>query len=279
MKTNVKDLYRFDFRNPEGRRERLLELKQLGSKNQFFDPEHEIEVVKKMNNCQQNWDHSREIGSEIIDYFLWIAQNSPSKQHEAYFDVYWTADLGVIKELYDHSWGKVHSVDPPSMWRSPQVNARLYILFVAKEPETQLNCHSDGRLKSNSDPARWENSYTSIGIAMGLVMRAANSLGFATGSNANHSDLNGECFWEKRLGILDDVKAGRKKVTFGIGIGRPADRSAFEFDQEEICLGSTDGRHIAEPESKDSIPAKHPITGEELQEVKFAKIHESEDVV
>ena len=37
--------------------------------------------------------------SELIDYLLWTAQNSPSKQHEGYYDLYWSADRKVLDEL------------------------------------------------------------------------------------------------------------------------------------------------------------------------------------
>jgi len=32
---------------------------------------------------------------------------------------------------------------------------------------------------------------------MGLTMRAAAKIGFATGCNKSHNDINGDKFWEK----------------------------------------------------------------------------------
>jgi hypothetical protein len=126
------------------------------------------------------------------------------------------------------------------------MNANMYILFVAKEPDTKLNCNADGTLKGNEVAARWENAYVSIGIAMGLVMRAAAKIGFATGCNKSHNDINGDKFWEKKLGILDDVKAGRKKITYGIGIGYPKKGvERWESDQTEIALGAGNGSNLA----------------------------------
>jgi len=118
---------------------------------------------------------------EVVDYLLWTAQNSPSKQHEAYYDIYWTADRKVLDELSKYTWGCTNNRVPPSTWQNSQMNANMYILFVAKEPDTQLNCNADGTLKGNDVAARWENAYVSIGIAMGLVMRAAAKIGFSTG--------------------------------------------------------------------------------------------------
>lgn len=238
-------------------------------KNMFYEWDSEMEIIKQMQKCQRNWDHSKSVHPEIIDYLLWHAKNSPSKQHEAYYDVFYTADRKVINEISKYTWGHTHFRNPPATFRNTQANANLYILFVAKEPETQLNCHNDGRLKSNKDPARWENAYVSIGIAMGLVMRAANSLGLMTGCNKSHNDLNGDDYWERRLGILDDVIAGRKKISYGIGIGYPKEgMQRWESDDPELMIGAGNGSKLT---TLDNM-THHPRTGKELRKVKIVNI-------
>ena len=214
-------------------------------KHMFYNWDQEMEIIRNMQKCQRNWDYNEPIQPETIDFLLWHAENSPSKQHEAYYDVYWTADRKVIEECSKYTWGTTHTRTPPSTWRNTQANASLYILFVAKQPETQLNCNHDGSLKDNSHHSRWENSYVSIGIAMGLVMRAANSLGLATGCNKSHGDLNGNMFWEKKLGIEQDVIDGNKKIAYGIGIGFPQEgRPRWETDDYELAIGSGNGSHL-----------------------------------
>ena len=190
-------------------------------KHMFYGWDEEKEILREIQQCQRNWDHKHQPHQEAIDYLLWTANNSPSKQHEGYFDLYWTADRKVLDELSKYTWGTTHSRTPPSTWRNSQMNANLYILWVAKEPWTQLNCNADGTLKSNDKAARWENAYVSIGISLGLTMRAAAKMGYKTGANKSHGDMNGDDFWEKRLGILDDVKKGTKKIAYGLGVGRP----------------------------------------------------------
>ena len=190
-------------------------------KHMFYGWDEEKEILREIQQCQRNWDHSYEMHQEVVDYLLWTADNSPSKQHEGYFDLYWTKDRKVLDELSEYTWGTTHSRNPPSTWRNSQMNANLYILWVAKEPWTQLNCNADGTLKSNDKAARWENAYVSIGISLGLTMRAAAKIGYKTGANKSHGDLNGNDFWEKRLGILEDVKKGTKKIAYGLGVGHP----------------------------------------------------------
>tara|TARA_B100001250_G_scaffold410329_1_gene436544 strand:- start:916 stop:1512 length:597 start_codon:yes stop_codon:yes gene_type:complete len=160
---------------------------------------------------------------------------------------------------------------PPSTWQNSQMNANLYILFVGKEPDTNLNCHADGTEKSNTDIARWENAYVSVGIAMGLVMRTAAKIGFSTGCNKSHNDINGDKFWEKKLGILDDVKAGKKKITYGIGIGYPKDGvERWESDQTELAIGAGNGSNLAT-----DITLDKNENGKPFRKIKIVNIKEN----
>ena len=199
-------------------------------------------VIKQTQICQRNWNYTRSIDPKIVEHLLWVACNAPSKQYEAYYDVYWSTDRDTIQEMSRYTWGCTHHRDPPSTWRNAQANANMYMVFVGKEPDTQLNCHQDGSLKENSESARWENAYVSVGIAMGQVMYIANQLGLVTGANKSHGDMNGDLYWEKKLGIEEDVAAGRKRITYGIGIGYPnRHRPRWQTDETELALGSGNG--------------------------------------
>ena len=125
-------------------------------------------------------------------------------------------------------------------------------------------------LKSNTKNSRWENAYVSIGIAMGLVMHAAHKLEMVTGCNKSHGDINGNMFWEKRLGILDDVKAGRKKIAYGIGIGYPqADKERWQTDETELAIGAGNGDTLTTLNEKDpNWVDKHIDTGKTVRKIK-----------
>ena len=238
-------------------------------KHMFYGWDEEKEILREIQQCQRNWDHKHQPHQEAIDYLLWTANNSPSKQHEGYFDLYWRADRKVLDELSKYTWGTTHSRTPPSTWRNSQMNANLYILWVAKEPWTQLNCNADGTLKSNDKAARWENAYVSIGISLGLTMRAAAKMGYKTGANKSHGDMNGDDFWEKRLGILDDVKKGTKKIAYGLGVGRPQEgRPRWESDQTELAIGAGNGSNLA----TDLSLKKHPWKDKNHRHIKIIDI-------
>ena len=217
----------------------------------FYDWDKEREVLSKIQKCQRNWDYTKfniehPTHKEMVEELLYIAENSPSKQHEGYYDVYWTADRKVIQELSRYTWGNTHRRTPPSNWRNSQANANIYIIYVAKEPSSQLNCNADGTLKLNTHPERWHNAYISIGMSMGLVMRAAVKMGFLTGCNKNMNDLDGNDFWEKKLDILEDVKSGKKKLAYGIGIGYPNEKlERWESEETEIMIGAGNGSKIS----------------------------------
>ena len=241
------------------------------NKKKMYDFDNEREVILAAQKCQRNWDYSQTIDPIVRDHLLWVALNAPSKQHEAYYDVYWTDDRKVIEECSHYTWGNTNSRVPPSTWKNSQQNASLYILFVGKEPETQLNCNADGTLKPNTHHERWLNAYMSIGIAMGLVMQSANKIGLSTGCNKSHNDINGNDYWPKRLGILEDIKQKKKIITYGIGVGFPnLDKPRWWSEQDELMIGAANGSKITTTDME-----KHPRTGHKMRKVKIVNIKEN----
>ena len=64
--------------------------------------DEEKEILREIQQCQRNWDHSHQMHQDIVDYLLWTADNSPSKQHEGYLDLYRTKDRKVLDELSEN---------------------------------------------------------------------------------------------------------------------------------------------------------------------------------
>jgi len=248
--------------------------------NMFYDWTQEREIMYKIQKCQRNWDYSKWDSSvdtfqEMINELLWTAEQSPSKQHEGNYDLYYTADREVIQELSRYTWGNTNRRDPPSNWRNAQSNASLYIIWVAKYPETERNCNADGTIKKNGHHERWLNGYVSIGISIGLTMRAAAKMGLATGCNKNHNDINGNDFWGKRLGIMDEIKNGTKKITYGLGVGFPQEgRPRWEQDETEIMIGASNGSKITLGDQ-----THHPRTGHPMRKAKIIDIRTTDKAV
>lgn len=244
-------------------------------KKALYGWDDEREVMLNMQRCQRNWNYERELPYEVVDYFMWIAKNAPSKQHEAYYDVYYSTDRETIEYLYQFTWGSTESRDPPAMWRNSQANANMYMIFVCKVPPTMYNCNNDGSSQDHFGESRWENAIVSVGMAMSLVMRAANKMGLRTGPNKVKDlgpDYNYE--WEKLLGIYDDVKAGKKRMFFGLGIGfENLGRHRWESDDTELAIGASNGHNMTvkwnEPDFEPLMP-----NGQEKRKVEIVDIKE-----
>ena len=244
-------------------------------KHMFYDWDGERKILNKIQKCQRNWDYDkwneREISPVMLDELLYIAQNSPSKQHEGYYDIYYSDDRNVIEEMSKYTWGYTHRREPPATWRNSQSNASAYILWVAKEPNSHLNCNADGTVKSNTDKNRWQNAYCSIGISIGLTMRAAAKMGLDTGCNKSHNDLDGDDYWPKKLGILDDIKAGTKEICYGMGIGYGReDKERYESDETELMIGAANGSKITTIGQE-----THPRTGKKMRKAKIVSLTEN----
>jgi len=208
-----------------------------------MDLKKEQQYIEKIQKCQRNWDHSRTIPQEHIDHWLWIAQNSPSKQYEGYYDVYYAKKPEVIEDLLDHTWGFTWSTNPPSCVRNPQMGANFYMCFVSKTPNTQRNFNNDGTAREQGYAGRNDNAIVSIGIALGLIARSAAELGYSTGYNKNMSSgPDSNRYWERKMGIYDEAVEGSMRIEYGIGIGyAQSNRSWTESDQTEVLVGSANG--------------------------------------
>ena len=244
----------------------------------YYDWDSEREILNNIQKCQRNWDYSKfniknQVHREYVDELLWVAQNTPTKQHEGYFDIYWTADRNLIQEMSRYTWGNTHRREPPSNWRNSQSNASVYILWIAKEPNSQLNSNADGTLKDNKHHERWLNAYVCIGISLGLTARAAAKMGFATGFNKNHNDLNGDDFWENKLGILNEVNQGTKRITYGLGIGYPQEnKERWESDETELMIGAANGSKITLTGQE-----THPRTNKKMRKAEIIDIRGKEN--
>jgi len=242
----------------------------------LYDWDNEMDIIRDMQKCQRNWDLTRPILPELRDYLLWVAQNAPSKQHEAYYDVHWSTDRNVIEDLYKHAWGSTHTRTPPACWRNSQMNANMYMIFVMKQPKTMFNCENDGTSQKQDGPSRWENAIVQIGMGMALVMQAANRCGLQTGPN-KVIDLGPDYkgYWGKRLGIEEDLKQNKKKLIYGLGIGFANEgRPRWESDDTELALGASNGHNITELD--ENHPDWKPVNekGEPFRKVKIVDIKE-----
>lgn len=196
-----------------------------------------IETIKK---CQRNWDLSKTVPEEHIKHFIDLAYNTPSKQYEAYYDLYVLTNKSLIQQLLDHTWGFTQSINKntstsevPSISRNPQMGANIYFLWVKKHPETMRNFNLDGTKRSVNDKGRDGNSHYAIGVSAGIVAFCAAQLGYVTGFSKNHEHPEFPTFWNDCLNIPTSNSIG-----IGLGIGFPQEsRKWNESDETELLVG------------------------------------------
>jgi len=203
--------------------------------------DEEKKIIDTIRRCQRNWDLNKSIPKEHIDHWIYIAQHSPSKQDESYFNLYVITNKEKIKYLLNHTWGHTLEVAPGNLSgkiRNPQVGANAYFLSTFKLPNTIREQTADGKFYDQKEihyQNRLINGYTAIGISMGLIAQSAARLGYKTGFNACHgykeSPDNG--IWKKELGICD-----HESIALGLGIGYPQEgRKRNEHDETKFLIG------------------------------------------
>ena len=209
------------------------------------------EVIRR---CQRNWDHSKSIPREHIELLAEVAKHSPTKQDEAYFDVYVVTDRDLIEKLYENSHGFTTGVldgKKFQVWPNSQTRANLVFCWVSRQPTTMRNFYQDDvdhehfipdetdvkdvdkTPGSPKDPSEWsrnvENTYTSIGISTACVAQAAARLGYVTGYNKNCGEFD-ELI---ELPLSDTVW-----LRYTLSIGFPNEDKPHYVDDEGRDFGS-----------------------------------------
>jgi len=200
--------------------------------------ENEKRAVDTIRRCQRNWDRSSQIPEEHLNHWIYLAQHSPSKQDEAYYNVYVITNPTLIDKLYDDTWGfSITGSDPfPAIVRNPQVAASAYFLFTSKMPKTMRNRNPDGTFRDADYPGRRDNQINAIGMAMGIIAFSAGNLGYVTGFNKNHGQNSApvnEIAWRTELNIPID-----EKTEYGMGIGWPqSGKRHYDSSETEFLVG------------------------------------------
>jgi hypothetical protein len=184
--------------------------------------ENERNAIDVARRCQRNWDLSKTIPEEHIDHWIYLATHAPSKQDESFFDLYVLTDREKIDYLMrEHSWG--FTAFPGRDWvvRNPQMGANILFCFNRKMNEMEVRNHDKfGIVRDPNATSRWDNAYTAIGIASGIVAFSAAKMGYATGYGKNFGykeNPDSQREWGSVLGIPDD----ENRLTYSLGIGFP----------------------------------------------------------
>lgn len=214
---------------------RYQKLQVNTAREPVMDFEAEKASIDRIRRVQRNWDTSVQIPENLIDHWIYLATNAPSKQDEAYFNIYVITDRAILDTLIEHSYGfHVPVVPEQDLWgvlRNPQMCASAYFLFALKKPNTNRNRNADGTLRQDDYAGRRDNALVAMGIAMGIVAFSAAGLGYHTGFNKNHGDSESKKVWEQ-LCKVDP----QDTICMGLGIGMPVQGRERNWSPETKIL-------------------------------------------
>ena len=178
--------------------------------NQFLE-----RTIAKSQQCNRNWDLSKQIPAEDIKTMKQSVTQCSSKQNRVFYKVLYTQDRDKIEAIHNATDGFTYGLqkdedDNYLTTTNPQVLANT-LFVLAKDRDESMTARTaeendfgieDGKTQMDED--------RSIGIAAGYLTLTANLLGYESGCC--------QCFNEAKvkdvLGLDDDVF-----LLMGVGYG------------------------------------------------------------
>jgi hypothetical protein len=165
----------------------------------------EKQAILIARRCQRNWDKEKTIPQEHIDHWIYLCENSPSKQDECRYALAVVTDEKTRDVIYDeYSWGSHRrGIDAG---RNTQAGGSALFIFGDTE-RTDFGGDDQGidpgeKTAEGFDYRSDINFNRDIGIAMGIVSFSAANMGYVTGFNTNVIYNNhGPKDWQKLLGM------------------------------------------------------------------------------
>ncbi len=183
-----------------------------------------LNVIETFQHCQRNWDHSKTIDDETIDFLMEVGYNVPTKQNLYSYKIICIKDRDEIRK-----WASIaRNSDETVHWTSeiiqqeikdgvlqnPQTDANLLFLFFVNGSERTSKRRRDRERGPDPSVEDWKKiKNLEIGLAASAIGIAANMKGMRSGFCG--------CIW--REAIPNEwiegwgVDADDLSVMFGIG--------------------------------------------------------------
>ena len=148
-------------------------------------------TIVKSQQCNRNWDLSKQIPEDDIKTMSMSVSHCSSKQNRVFYKVLYTQDRDKIEKIHDATDGFVFQWEPKLTTTNSQVLANTLFIF-AKDGETYNlgNGKKEARTAEENDLGIEEHRNDvegkmdedrAIGIAAGYLTLTANLLGYETG--------------------------------------------------------------------------------------------------
>ncbi len=175
-------------------------------------------TIAKSQQCNRNWDLSKQIPDDDIKTMEQSVKHCSSKQNRVFYKVLYTQDRNKIEKIHDATNGFTYGLDMEKdkdgnllSTTNPQVLANTLFIF-AKDRDENINYSRTAEEKNLGieEGKTQMDEDRSIGIAAGYLTLTANLLGYESGCC--------QCFNEDKvksiLGIDEDVF-----LMMGVGYG------------------------------------------------------------
>jgi len=191
-----------------------------------LDQDEFLSAVNSSQRCQRNWDLSKEIDLETINWLIDVGYNTPTKQNLNSFDIVCIKDRDVIQQFANAARNSddelsqisksLSSAIKQGRMQNPQTNSNILFLFFMREEDRD----SSTKFYRDHGNALSKGSYRvltslEVGLSAGAIAIAANSLGLKSGFC--------KCFWEDAFPkkVLKAHKLNRYNLLLMLGIGYP----------------------------------------------------------
>ena len=197
-----------------------------------------IKIASKGSyHAQRNWDRSKTIPQEDIDVLLEAIKNSPTKQAETHYKVFWSDDIDLIYKVYRKTRqftvtpkGSLDYTDSDGVTKKEYTirNSQIYsnLLFAFSydwdQEQSRTAVHAivdEGKGSNIAFNEKERQRSISIGIAIGELILSANLLGYKTGLCS--------AFWPNEIEEYFDGE----KIEVLVGVGYPTDKPRTEHEE------------------------------------------------
>ena len=185
-----------------------------------------LTAVTNSQHCQRNWDLSKKIDPETIDWLMTVRYSTPTKQNLDTFEVVCIKDRSIIQQFSKAATNPDYNSDllgnnlKTQMKRgrnqNPQTDSNLLFLFFHKPDERTSDIR---QLREGGNPEEKMKYKHCTGFEMGLsasaIAIAANGIGLRSGFC--------RCIWHDILpqAILDQYNLDKNNLEIMLGIGYP----------------------------------------------------------
>lgn len=151
-----------------------------------------LSTVYRSQRCQRNWDLSKEVDSETINWLMEIGYTTPTKQNLDTFEIVCISNREVIKEFSKAATNPPYNLDALSdhlrkeiengRVQNPQTDSNLLFLFFLKPEQRTSALRADRERGEPENDAYWRAcTNLEIGLAASAIGIAANSIGMKSG--------------------------------------------------------------------------------------------------